>query len=291
MSTLRKEEFAPSDWQSASASTHAHLLVDIPVARIQRNPQQPREDFPEGELETLAASIRQHGVLQPLIVLRKTIEPGEPERFELVAGERRWRAARLAGLVVVPCLVHPELTEREQLEISLVENLQRKDLNAIEEARAFRRLHDEFGLTHDQIAQHVGKARPSVSNAIRLLELPLVVQGALAKGSINFGEARALLSVLDPLQRQAIFERMMKGEISAGVLERMQRGRKPPRAKKVGDPELLGYESELTKTLGAPVRIKSVGPGGTIEVDYFSAEELVNIVRKIAESEKGSAGT
>lgn len=256
-------------------------MVEIPVNRIERNPKQPRVEFSEAELNELAASIQQHGVLQPLLVVRKPLEPGAPERFEIIAGERRWRAAQRITLATVPCIIRDDLTERERLEISLVENLQRKDLNPIEEATAYRRLNTEFGLTHGDIATRVGKSRPAVSNTLRLLELPSAMQDSLIKGEINYGQARALLSVLDPLQRQAIFEKMQRGEISARVLERMQRGRKPRRARKEGDPEILSYERELAQTLGAPVRIKPLGPGGIIEVDYFSWEELSGIMERV----------
>lgn len=258
-----------------------NFLVEIPVARIERNPDQPRVEFSEAELEELAASIRQHGVLQPLLVVRKPLESGEPERFETVAGERRWRAAQRAGLATVPCIVRDDLSERERLEISLVENLQRKDLNPIEEATAYRRLHDEFHLTHERIAERVGKSRPAVSNTMRLLDLPPSMQQSLVKGEINYGQARALLSVLDPVARQVVFEKMQKGELSAKALERMQRGRKPRRAFKDGDPEILHYERSLSKALGAPVRIKPLGPGGVIEVDYFSGEELSGIIGRL----------
>lgn len=260
------------------------LIVEIPLSRMERNPKQPRVEFAEPELEELAASIRVHGVLQPLLVVRKPLEPGEPERFELVAGERRWRAAQRAGLATVPCVVHDDLTERERLEISLVENLQRKDLNPIEEANAYRRLNVEFGLTHEEIARRVGKSRPSVSNTIRLLDLPPSMQESLTKGEITFGAARALLAVADPVQRQLIFEKVQRGEVSARELERMQRGRKPRRrSPKPGDPEILHLERALSVALGAPVRIKPVGAGGVIEVDYFSSEELSGIVGRIAE--------
>jgi len=266
------------------------LIVEIPVNRIERNPQQPRVEFSGTELDELAASIQQHGVLQPLLVVRKPLEPGQPERFEIIAGERRWRAAQSIHLATVPCIVRDDLPERERLEISLVENLQRKDLNPVEEASAYRRLNSEFGLTHGDIATRVGKSRPAVSNTMRLLELPDPMQQSLVKREINYGQARALLSVLDPLQRQAIFEKMRKGEISARVLERLQRGRKPRRARKEGDPEILSYERELAQTLGAPVRIKPLGPGGVIEVDYFSWEELSGITQRIVK-ERGAEGS
>lgn len=259
----------------------ARFIVEIPVTRIAPNPRQPRGEFADAELDELAASLTQHGVLQPLLVVRRPLEPGEPEQFELVAGERRWRAAQRAGLSTVPCIVHDDLTERERLELALVENLQRKDLNPIEEGKAYLRLHTEFGLTHEAIAQRVGKSRPAVSNAIRLLDLPLPMQEAMAQRKINYGQGRALLAVHDLVQQQLIFEKMLKGEISAKALERMHRGRKPRRAFKDSDPELLRHERELAKVLGAPVRIKPLGPGGVIEVDFFSAEELSGIVEKL----------
>lgn len=269
----------------SASEVSTRFLVEIPVTRIERDPDQPRVEFSDVELEELAASIRQHGVLQPLLVVRIPLESGEPERFRIVAGERRWRSAQRAGLSTVPCIIHDDLSERERLEISLVENLQRKDLNAIEEATAYRRLHDEFHLTHEQIAARVGKSRPAVSNTIRLLDLLPVMQASLIKGDINYGQARALLSVVDPVQRHVVFEKMQKGELSAKALERMQRGRKPRRALKDGDPELLNFERELSQTLGSPVRIRPLGPGGVIEVDYFSGEELSGIIDKIAKAE------
>lgn len=272
---------APADVTLKGSEAHrTRFVVEIPVRRLDRNEKQPRIDFSDTELEELAASIREHGVLQPLLVVRTPLEPGQPERFEIVAGERRWRSAQRAGLATVPCIVHDDLTERERLEIALVENLQRKDLNPIEEGTAYQRLHEEFGLTHEEIAKRVGKSRPAVSNTIRLLDLPESVKGSLIAGKINYGQARALLSVLDPVQRQLVFEKMLRGEMPAGTLERIQRGRKP-RRRKEGDPEILSWEQELSRALGTPVRIKPVGPGGVIEVDYFSGEELSGIMERI----------
>lgn len=263
------------------------FVVEIPLNRIDRNEQQPRVEFAEAELEELAASIRRHGVLQPLLVVRKPLDPGQPEHFEIVAGERRWRASQRAGLATVPCIVHDDLSERERLEISLVENVQRKDLNPIEEARAYQRLHQEFELTHEEIGKRVGKSRPQISNMIRLLDLPEAMKTAVMRGELTYGEGRALLSLLDPLQRQMMFEKMLKGQMSAGALERIQRGRKR-RQRKEGDPEVLNYEQELAKTLGAPVRIKPMGLGGVIEVDYFSWEELSGIIERIRSEKAGS---
>lgn len=279
----------PSSALSGLPHTDAHqarILVEVPLARIERNEKQPRVEFSDAELEELAASIRAHGILQPLLVVRKPLEPGQPERFEIVAGERRWRSAQRAGLVTVPCIIHDDLTERERLEIALVENLQRKDLNPIEEGRAYVRLHKEFGLLHEEIAKRVGKSRPAVSNTMRLLDLSEPMQVSLINGEINYGQARALLSVLDPAQRQVLFEKMQRGELSARALERMQRGRKPRRAFKESDPELLRLEREMAKVLGAPVRIKPIGPGGIIEVDFFSAEELTGILGRVGKEER-----
>ncbi len=280
-SAPEEQPAAPAPGVRRTEPHQARFLVEIPVTRVERDPRQPRVEFSEVELNELAVSIRQHGVLQPLLVVRRPLEPGEPERFQIVAGERRWRSAQRAGLATVPCIVHDDLSDRERLEISLVENLQRKDLNAIEEATAYRRLHDEFHLTHEQSAARVGKSRPVVSNTLRLLDLPASMQQALIAGSINYGQARALLSVVDPMQRQVVFDKMQKGELSAKALERMQRGRKPRRPLKDGDPELLQYEREMAKTLGAPVRIRPIGPGGVIEVDYFSGEELSGIASRL----------
>ena len=255
------------------------------MSRIERNPQQPRVEFSDPELDELAASIQQHGVLQPLLVVRKPLEPGQPERFELVAGERRWRAAQRAGLATVPCILHDDLTERDRLEISIIENIQRKDLNEIEEATAYKRLHVEFGISHELIAQRVGKARPTVSNLMRLLDLPPKMQDALIQKQLSYGQARALLMVTDPVKREVIFEQCRTGDMSARALERLMKGKKPRKKPRHDDVQLLNMERELSKVLGAPVRIKTIGPGGVIEVDFFSTEELSGIVGRIAKDE------
>lgn len=265
----RKER--PDDAQLVD---HQHRVLDVPIEKIDRNPEQPRVEFSESELRDLADSLRAHGVLQPLLVTR------DGERFTLVAGERRLRAAERAGLASVPCLVHDVLTSRERLELSLIENVQRSDLNPMEQALAFTRLHEEFGLSHDDIARAVGKERPTISNTIRLLDLPEDMQGALRDGRLTFGQARGLLAVTDRAQQRAMFEQLLAGALTTRGLERsLRRTTVKAHSRHVqGDPQLALYEQELSRALGTRVRIKKVGDGGSIEIEYYSDEELSGIV-------------
>lgn len=263
--------------ESARLPDHQHRVLDIPITKLDRNPEQPRVEFSESDLAELAASIRSHGVLQPLLVTR------DGERFTVVAGERRLRAAERAGLTAVPCLVHEVVTAKERLEISLIENVQRSDLNPVEQALAYRRLHEEFGLSHDEIARVVGKERPTISNTLRLLDLPEDMQRALRDGRLTFGQARGLLAVTEPAKQRAMFEQILAGALSTRGLERSVRrvGVKRGDRHTQKDPQLALYEQELSRALGTRVRIKEVGDGGSIEIEYYSGEELSGIVERI----------
>ncbi len=250
----------------------------VEVGRISPNALQPRRAFDEAKLEELAASIRDRGVIQPLIVRRNG------DGYELIAGERRLRAAMKAGLKEVPVVVR-EASDNDSLQLALIENLQREDLNAIEEAQAYRRLQEEFHLAHEEIAQKVGKSRPAVANSMRLLQLPEEVQRDLIEGKLSAGHARALLSLeRDTLISAAAREVIAKG-LSAREVEKLVRklkgARRTKRAAGLLDPDLRSFTEKLQRCLGTKVRVVHRGNRGKIEIDYYSLADLDRISRVI----------
>ncbi|MBI5728655.1 MAG: ParB/RepB/Spo0J family partition protein [Candidatus Magasanikbacteria bacterium] len=247
----------------------------IPTNDIKPDPHQPRRHFPFVELEELAASIKEHGIVQPILVAE--VATGG---YQIIVGERRWRAAGLLKLPTVPAIVKT-LSEHQKLEVALIENLQRADLNPMEEAFAFSRLIEEFGLTQEQVAQKVGKSRPVIANTIRLLSLPEEVQQALVEGKINHGQARALLAITNKAEQLEVLASMMGEKMTVRDLEREAAKRRPggsPRR----DPNLLYLEEKLRGTLGTKVSITQKGDRGTIQIAYFSQEELAELIKKIA---------
>jgi ParB family chromosome partitioning protein len=254
-------------------------LVEIPLDRLLPNPEQPRRFFDESSLEELAESIRRHGLLQPLLVS----EAGAGG-YVVIAGERRWRAARKAGLDKVPAVVREQLTAREDLALALVENLQRRDLTPLEEARAFEHLRSEYGLSQAEIAEQVGWNRSTVANALRLLRLPESIQGLVESGSLSAGHGRALLSFssdqecLDWAERAAAeglsvrdLERAAK---AAGTTARATDTRRVPPPK---DPNLVAAEEKLSLKLGAPVEIRSRRRGGAIVITCRAQGDLMRV--------------
>ena len=261
----------------AEESTGNRVMM-VAVEKIDRNPEQPRQDFSEAELQDLAQSNREHGILQPLLVTK------DMDRYTLIAGERRLRASKRAGLKEVPCLVHVPVTDKEQLELAIIENVQREDLSVLEQAIAYKKLHDEFNMTHEEIAKAVGKERPSITNIIRILDLPDEMQKALKEGKMNFGQARSLLAVTEPERQKEAFQKMLEGKMSSKALERVQQKTNVQAHQRViqKDPQLASYEEEMGRTLGTRVRIKKIGDsGGNIIVDFYSDEELSGIIEKI----------
>lgn len=249
-------------------------LEQVLLNTIDPNPFQPRRDFPQATLQELADSIRATGVLQPVLLRRAE------GRYQLVAGERRWRAARLAGLEAVPAVVR-DVSDREALELSLTENVLREDLNALEIARGYQALHEKFHLTHEEIAGRLGLSRAAVSNTLRLLTLPSSVQELLASGALTAGHARALLglesaaSITELAQmtvKQGLSVRQVEGMVNLKHLATSER-RVEAAAKKL-DPNLRAALLELERTLGTRVRIVGNEKRGRIEVQYFSAEDL-----------------
>ena len=245
--------------------------------------QQPRLMIDEGKLDELAASIRANGIIQPILVRRVGAV------YRIIAGERRWRAAQRAGLLKVPVILRevPDGSERQLLEIALVENLQREDLNPVDEALAYQRLADEFNMTQDQIAAAVGKDRTSVANYVRLLRLPDEVRGDLSSGNLSMGHARALLALTDPAaQRQAARE-VISRQMSVRETEALVKKMAAPAANRVAaavpdnDVHTRAAEERLRFSLGTKVRIVRRGEGGTIEIDFVSESELNRLYEQL----------
>ncbi len=257
-------------------------VVDLPVDRIASSPFQPRSRVDEAELATLTESVRTHGVIQPILVTETL------DGYRLVAGERRLRAARLAGLERIPALVR-QLADRDQLELALVENLQREDLNAIEEARAYRQLLDEFGFTQDQLARRVSRARSSVANTLRLLDLAATVQAAIESGAISEGHGRAL-GALDPDAQGRLLDVVLARGLSVRQTEDLARRLRDAAGAAVDDPatdapgtpneatnavsEWERLETDLRTALGTKVTLAKARRGGRIVIEYYSDEEL-----------------
>jgi ParB family chromosome partitioning protein len=269
----------------------AHGVVELDIDRLSPNDFQPRQQMDDARLEELAASIRANGVIQPIVV-RKT-----GDAYRIIAGERRWRAARRAGLTRVPVVVKDlsgDQTQQKVLEMALIENIQREDLNAIDEAKAYRRLVDEFALTQESVAAAVGKDRATVANTLRLLKLPAEVQGDVAAGAITMGHARALLALpgdnsqlhlarevktrgLSVRETEALVKRVLEGESLAAP---RTRGAAPAPA---ADVHTRAAEDKLKLLLGTRVRIKRKAKGGRIEIDFGNENELIRIFEALTE--------
>jgi ParB family chromosome partitioning protein len=255
-------------------------VIQVSIEDIQPNPRQPRGRFPEESLEELAESIRVHGVIQPVI-----LSPGRAAgTFFLVAGERRWRAAGIAGLAAIPASVR-EVTEQQKLLWAVIENIQRSDLNPLDSAEAYRQLSEDFGLTHEEIAERVGKSRTAVSNTLRLQSLPLVAKAALSKDEISEGHARAILSLQNERGQIALLEIILKENLSvrqAEVLAQKYKGEKPPKKEpQPRPPEITALEDQLRTALGTKVTLTSGKKGGTISIHYYSDEELNTLIDRL----------
>jgi len=254
-------------------SSGAASIQQLPVDRIDPNPHQPRTHFDHGDLEDLVSSIKEHGIISPLVV---TVKPDG--RYELIAGERRLRASKIAGLHEVPALVR-SATEQQKMELAIIENVQRADLNPIEEAHAYLRLQNEFGLTQDEVGQRVGKSRPQVANIIRLLQLPEQIQRALMEGKIAMSNARTLLSLPSDAERLTLFEQMLAGNFTVRQTE--ARVSHPRRVSTV-DPNVTALEDQLRATLGTKVTVKRDARGeGEVRIRFLNDEDLETIRKKI----------
>lgn len=266
------------DKEEPDKKVHKELYVKLSL--IEPNREQPRKDFNEDMLQELAESIKQYGVLQPLLVKKKG------EYYEIIAGERRWRAAKLAGLKEVPVVIR-EYSKQESMEIALIENVQREDLNPIEEALAYQQLMTEFGLKQEEIAARVSKSRATITNCMRLLKLDSRVQEMLMQGEISNGHARAILAVEDHEEQYLIAERVVKEQLSVREIEKLVKQlAKEPRKKKEKDPEernlevvFQDLENRMKTIMGTKVSINKKDKNkGRIEIEYYSAAELERIV-------------
>lgn len=269
----------------------------VEVEKIVPNPFQPRREFDEAKLKELAESVRMYGILQPLTVTRKEVQ-GEDGSFrseyELIAGERRLRASKLAGLAQVPVIIRDgEQTEQEKLELAIIENLQREDLNAVDRALAFRQLADVFGLSFTQVAKKVGRSREYVSNTVRLLGLPDYMLDSLRVGDISEGHARTLLMLNDrPEEQDTVFREILLKKLSVREVERIARNiaTEKVRKKETIDSDLIEFEKQFTETLGTRVSIVKTDYGGRLTIDYFSIEDLETMLEKMKDEKARFTG-
>lgn len=274
-------------------------LVELPVAALEPNPNQPRQHFDEDSLAALTASIREVGVLQPVLVRRV-----EGDRYELIAGERRWRSAKRAGLLAIPAVVR-ETDDLSSLEQALVENLHRQDLNPLEEAAAYQQLLDDFGLTHEQLSRRVGKSRAAISNTLRLFQLPPTVQKLVGEGQLSAGHARALLGTPDRAFQEALARRIVTEQLSVRAVEEAIRARnelggantasdpadesgRSPRGTRLRPPGVLELEELLSEHLATRVRVDVGGSRGKVVVEFATLEDLERIYRAMTNTPDGS---
>lgn len=252
------------------------------ISDIEPNREQPRKDFDEEAMLNLAESIRTHGVLQPILV-----RPVDEDRYQIVAGERRWRASRMAGLTEIPAVIR-EMTEDEMMQLAMIENLQREDLNAIEEALGYKLLMERYEMTQDEVSKRVGRSRPAVANALRLLNLPEKTAKLVRNGDLSAGHARALLASDDEKFINELAEKIVKTGMSVREVEKAlkpkKEGTKPATAKfKFEKGELFCKEIEtaLTTELGRRVTVTANGEGGTLTIEFFSQQDLGDIAKKL----------
>ena len=256
-------------------------VLEVPVSKVHPNPNQPRRDFDADALAELVESITRNGILQPIIVR------ADEEGYELIAGERRWRAAIQAGLATVPAIVRPA-TDSESLELSLIENIQRQDLNPIEQAKAYKDLIERFALTQDEAAARLGKKRSSVANLMRLLDLPQDIQDAVSRGTLSMGHARALLGLPDRGEQRRLAARIQREDLSVRQTERIinDRLRRPPRSTTQDEPKpphIADLEAKLREALATRVTIirHRHDEGGRVVIDFFSKDDFDRVFQRI----------
>lgn len=273
----RKKTSSSATFASTTTPAADDTVVELPISSIVANDYQPRQEFNEESLMELASSIREYGVIQPLVVCR------EGDGYRLIAGERRLRAATMAGLKKVPVVLRESL-DQERLAVALIENVQRVDLNPLELGAAYKRLYEEFSLSHEEIARRVGKSRPVISNMIRLLNLPAVIQDALREGAITFSSARTILGLPTADKQIEFFYQILEGTVKKRDVEHhISVARGGSNRKRRGDPETITKEDALRERLGTKVQIHRDGAGGSVVIYYYSPEELEEIITTILE--------
>lgn len=280
------EALFPGQGETRPYVAPAPSELTVSLHEIVPNPEQPRRHFDDEALASLADSIRRHGLLQPLVVRRIA------GRYELIAGERRLRAAMRAGLEHVPVLVRDARPE-DRLELALIENLQRENLTPLEEAEAYRHLIDEYGLTQEELAERVGKSRPAITNALRLLNLPDAVKAKLDSGELTAGHARAVLAIEGASEQVRFAHEVVAQGLPKSAVERLASARssRPPKRKaQVPEPDIhvRGLADELTRSLGTRVRITPRTRGGCIEIEFYSDAELDRLVHRLRQSAPGT---
>ena len=260
---------------SAPVVDQKGTIHELPISSIEANPQQPRKHFDHAMLDDLIASVKEHGIIQPLLVTKKS-----DGKYYLIAGERRLRAATLAGLTKVPVTIR-DATEQQRLELALIENIQRQDLNAIEEAKSYEELQFTFGLTQDEIAKKVGKSRSQIANTMRLLQLPEAIQQALMEGAISASNGRTLLALESETERERLFEAMIAGRFTVREAEeRVKRLR--TRTRQTFDSNIRAAEEQIRSYLSCKVKVRRGGAGdGEIRLRFYSDEELKAILDKL----------
>ncbi len=250
----------------------------IKIHDIMPNVNQPRKTFNEDKIEELAASIKEHGIIQPIVVRK------HKKGYEIVAGERRWRAAMKAELSQVPCLIR-ELDDEQNMLIAIIENMQREDLNPIEEAEGLRQMTDTFGMTQEQVSKSVGKSRPYITNCMRLLKLPEYIKESIAEGQLSAGHGRTLITIANEDDRKALWEKILKEGLSVRETEKLASEETKPQkrrpAKKKKDPNVARVEEELKSVLGTKVNINKTGNKGSIEIEYYSKDELERLIEML----------
>jgi ParB family chromosome partitioning protein len=263
---LKKENFASSD-----------NIVKIPIESVVPNPNQPRLYFSEDNLKELSESIKEHGVIQPVIVTRVS-----DTRYELIAGERRLQASKLAGLKEIPAIIRLA-TSREKLELALVENIQRYNLNPIEEAKAYRKLQNDFGLTQEEIAKKTGKSRSAIANITRLLELPVEIQKGIIEKKITEGHARAILALENSEKQRALYELIIRNGLTVRAAEsKIKEITVHAHRRKIlkrNDPYIQDLEDRIQQKLGTKVKISKRGKSGKITIDFYSEEDFKKIIK------------
>jgi len=279
-----REPVKPEKSKPAKSS---EAIFHIEVEKVRPNPDQPRRNFDEQGIRELAASIREFGLLQPIVVskLEREVPSGTEVEYELISGERRLMAVKMLGMELVPAIIRNVGMERERLELAIIENLQREDLNPLEMARAMARLQDEFRLTQREIAARLGKSREVIANTVRLLDLPPYIQEALERGEISESHGRLLLSITEPALQERLFRDLTENRMSTRELRDKVKQSKPERKERAElPPELKMFQERLSSELGAPVKIES-GPVGRITISFYSEEELHNLLSKLGGEE------
>lgn len=298
VATAADAAFSPGPREVVSRPQRTESIFWLDVAKIEPNPEQPRKVFQVEQLTSLADSIRAHGILQPLLVTKVEVETprGMDAKYQLVAGERRWRAAKIAGLREVPAIIRTAaMPDRQKLELALIENVQREDLNPLERAEAFQKLMDEFGLGQKEVADRIGKSREVVANALRILKLPSDIQTAIGSNVISEGHARALLMLdHDADEQRRLFDEIRAvnltvrdAELGARAASRSRTGTRRARTVSRLDPDSRALQRQLEEAFGTRVKLTKQGEHGRIVVEFYSDEELRGILDRIGRKEDG----